>query len=178
MPSRLFLYYNERDMEGTTAEDAGAVIRDGFKSLSKQGVCPETEWPYDIKRFADKPADACYADALNDEALAYLSLSENRYDLLGCLAEGFPFALGITLFESFESDDVAKTGMVPLPTHGENALGGHAVLAVGYDQSRQVYIVRNSWGAGWGDAGYFYLPFDYLHRLGLGSDFWTLRKVE
>ena len=96
----------------------------------------------------------------------------------GCLASGFPFVFGFTVYESFESQEVAKTGMVPMPAAGESVLGGHAVLAVGYDDGHQRFIVRNSWGTGWGMQGYFTMPYAYLTERDLSSDFWTIRLVQ
>ena len=178
MPSRLFVYYNERALEGTVSQDAGAIIRDGMKVVAKQGVCPEAEWPYNVARFKVKPSAKCYTDGAKHLALQYLAVKQTLADMQGCLAAGFPFVFGFSVYESFESDAVAKTGIVPMPKRGEQQLGGHAVLAVGYDCPTQRFIVRNSWGAGWGKQGYFTIPFSYLVNQNLASDFWTLRLVE
>ena len=177
MPSRLFIYYNERVMENTVGSDAGAQIRDGIKSVAKQGVCPESEWPYDIAKFADQPPAQCYTDALNHRVTSYQHVAQLLNQLKGCLADGNPFVFGIAVYASFESDQVAQTGEVPMPAPGEQLLGGHAVLAVGYDDSTQRFTVRNSWGSGWGMSGYFTLPYAYLIDRSLSSDFWTLLTV-
>jgi C1A family cysteine protease len=177
MPSRLFIYYNERVMEGTVASDSGAQIRDGIKSVGAQGVCPESEWPYDIAQFATEPGPQCYADAIKDKAVLYQRLSHNLNQMKGCLASGYPFVFGFTVYDSFESQDVAKTGVAPMPQTGEQTLGGHAVLAVGYDDGQQRFIVRNSWGTGWGMQGYFTLPYAYLIDSNLADDYWTIRLV-
>jgi C1A family cysteine protease len=95
----------------------------------------------------------------------------------GCLAEGYPFAFGMTVYDSFEGDEVAKTGVVQMPSPDEQVVGGHAVLVVGYDDSQQIFIVRNSWGSEWGMGGYFTLPYAYIVNPDLASDFWTLRRV-
>lgn len=171
--SRLFVYYNERAMEGSVNEDSGAQIRDGVKSLVQLGVCPESEWPYDVGRFTQKPTDAAYALAKDHVVTSYHRLL-NIEEMLGCLADGFPFVFGFTVFKTFESDAVRETGVVPMPMHGERNLGGHAVTAVGYDRDSRRFIVRNSWGTGWGQRGYFTMPFEYVERY--GSDFWTIRK--
>lgn len=176
-PSRLFIYYNERVMEGTVASDSGAQIRDGIKSVATQGDCPEPEWPYDINKFADAPPASCYSDALKLKAVQYRSVGQNLRDMRGCLAEGHPFVFGFTVYESFESPDVAQTGDMPMPAAGESVVGGHAVLAVGYDDGKQVFIVRNSWGEGWGDHGYFHMPYAYLLDSGLSDDLWTIHLV-
>lgn len=177
MPSRLFIYYNERAMEGTVNEDSGAQIRDGIKSVAKQGDCPEDLWPYDITKFAVKPSQQCYQQALKFKAVLYQRLSQISNQLKGCLASGYPFVFGFTVYESFESQQVAQTGHAPMPAPTEASIGGHAVMAVGYDDSQNWFIVRNSWGVGWGMKGYFTLPYTYLLDPNLASDFWTIRVV-
>jgi C1A family cysteine protease len=178
VPSRLFIYYGERVIEGTVGTDAGAQIRDGIKVVAKQGVPPETDWPYDIARFADKPPPKAYTDALHDRAVSYSRLTQSLSQLKGCLASGHPFVFGFTVYDSFESQQVAQTGVVPMPAAGESVLGGHAVLAVGYDDTQQRFIVRNSWGTNWGMKGYFTMPYAYLTERNLSSDFWTVRLVK
>jgi len=178
IPSRLFVYYNERDMEGTVNEDAGAIIRDGIKCIAKLGVCPETEWPYIIDKFKVKPTDACYTHAMDHQSLQYMSVEQSLDQMKGCLAAGFPFVFGFTVYESFMSNVVTKTGVMPMPTKKEKARGGHAVTAVGYDDSTRLFTIRNSWGAKWGKGGNFYMPYAYISNTGLAADFWTIRSVE
>lgn len=177
MPSRLFIYYNERVKLGTVDVDSGAMIRDGIKSVAKQGVCAETSWPYDISRFTEKPPEQCYVEAIDNRALAYQRVTRTLGQLKGCLASGYPFVFGFRVYESFESAEVARTGVVPMPKPGEEALGGHAVLAVGYDDETGRFHVRNSWGSDWGDGGYFTMPYAYLTERGLSSDFWAITQV-
>jgi len=177
VPSRLFIYYNERLIEGTVDIDSGAMIRDGIKSVASQGACPESEWPYDIAKFTDKPSAQAYRDAATDRAVSYQSLVQDLNQMRGCLASGYPFIFGFTVYESFESPAVAQTGHAPMPGPNERAVGGHAVMAVGYDDASQTFLVRNSWGAGWGMAGYFTMPYTYLIQPGLASDLWTIRIV-
>ncbi len=177
IPSRLFIYYNERVIEGTVSTDSGAQIRDGIKSVAKQGACPEPDWPYDISKFTVRPPKADFTDALKDRAVSYSRLVQNPNLLKGCLASGYPFVFGFTVYESFESQAVAKSGTVPMPSPGEQTVGGHAVLAVGYDDSAQRFIVRNSWGTGWGTNGYFTMPYAYVTDSNLADDLWTIRLV-
>jgi len=177
VPSRLFIYYNERVIEGTVNSDSGAQIRDGIKTVASQGVCPEPEWPYDIAKFAQKPSAKTYTDAVTDRAISYQSLVQDLNQMKGCLASGYPFVFGFTVYESFETAAVAKSGHAPMPGSGERVIGGHAVMAVGYDDASQWFLVRNSWGIGWGLAGYFTLPYSYLIQPGLASDLWTIRIV-
>jgi len=175
--SRLFVYYNERAMEGTINDDAGAMIRDGVKSLVKLGVCSETKWPYKIARFTSKPSPACYKEASDRQVTSYhriISLHQMRQ----CLAEGYPFVFGFSVYEAFEADEVARTGKLDLPKPSEKQLGGHAVMAVGYDESAKRVLVRNSWGADWGIKGYFTIPYDYISNGNLADDLWTLRAFE
>jgi len=178
IPSRLFIYYCTRVIEDTVNEDSGAILRDGAKTLAKDGACDETEWEYNIRKFAIKPDDNCYEHALTHQALSYWSVQQDLKSLQACLAGGFPIVLGITVFESLESEEVAKSGILNMPKRGEKRLGGHAILMVGYDNDTKRFIMRNSWGEKWGDKGYFTIPFDYVLNPRLASDFWTLRLVE
>jgi C1A family cysteine protease len=178
MPSRLFIYYNERVLDGTPVdEDAGSEIRTGIKTIAKQGVCSEALWPYIIKKFSVKPTDKCYSEALKHRAIKYMRVEQKLESLKACLAEGYPVVFGFNVFESFESDAVAKTGIVPMPAADEKNIGGHAVVLVGYDDEKKWFIVRNSWGVAWGDKGYFYMPYDYVTDNKLCDDFWTVRLV-
>jgi len=177
-PSRLFIYYNERAIEGTVSSDSGAQIRDGIKSIGKQGACHEKLWPYDIAKFKSKPTAACYKDGAANTAILYQRVVQDTMQFKACLAAGFPFVMGFTVYESFESPQVAKTGKVSMPAAGEKVVGGHAVLAVGFDDSAQCLIIRNSWGPGWGLKGYFTMPYAYASSSNLASDFWTVRIVK
>jgi C1A family cysteine protease len=177
MPSRLFIYYNERVKLGTVDVDSGAMIRDGIKSVSKQGVCAETSWPYDISTFTHQPPKACYDEALGNRATSYQRVPRTLGQLKGCLAHGYPIVFGFSVYESFETREVAQTGVVPMPQADEQALGGHAVLAVGYDDASGRFLVRNSWGSGWGQDGYFTMPYAYLTERSLSSDFWAILQV-
>lgn len=175
--SRLFIYYNERAMEGTINEDSGAAIRDGVKSLVNLGVCTEKSWPYNINKFTAKPTAACFKEALKHQVVSYhriLTLQEMKQ----CLAEGYPFVFGFSVYESFESPAVAKTGKLDLPKPKEKQLGGHAIMAAGYDDATKRFLIRNSWGADWGLQGYFTMPYDYAANNNLADDFWTLRTLE
>ncbi len=173
--SRLFVYYNERVIEGTVSQDAGAMLRDGIKTLAKQGVCSEAKWPYVISKFSAKPTRGCYTDGAKHKISSYQRLSTVD-DMRACLAAGFPFVFGFTVYDAFESAAVAKTGTLNMPKKSEKVLGGHAVCAVGYDDTAKRFTVRNSWGTSWGKLGYFTMPYDYLADRNLSDDFWTIRK--
>lgn len=188
-PSRLFIYYNERAMERTVGQDSGAQIRDGIKSVARQGVVPESAWPYDGDPAdsdgswpaghlaARKPDAALYAEAQHAEAVAYDRVPQQADQIKAVLASGMPVVIGFSVYASFESAEVARTGDAPMPTTDEEQLGGHCVLLVGYDDATGRWLCRNSWGTGWGKAGYFTLPYAYLTNRSLSSDFWTVRKV-
>ena len=179
MPSRLFIYYNERAMEGTINEDAGAMIRDGIKTLVDAGVCHEDKWQYDESKFTAKPPCWCYKAAKDNQVLQYLRIAEHTLQgVKEALADGFPVTFGFTLYESMMTDEVARTGLVPVPTATEKPIGGHAVKAVGYDDSKQCLIVKNSWGTNWGLQGYFYLPYWYISTPNAAADFWVIKLVE
>jgi C1A family cysteine protease len=184
VPSRLFVYYNERVIEGSVGQDAGAALRDGMKAIAKLGVCTEDQprkawnWPYDVARFAERPPRPAFAYGLSNQAVVYSRVEQAPSQMKGCLADGFPFVFGFSVYESFESAAVARTGVVPMPGPKEHAVGGHAVLAVGYDDSSQRFIVRNSWGTGWGKAGYCTMPYAYVGDGDLAADLWTVRVME
>ena len=183
MPSRLFLYYNSRVYIHTENSDSGAFLRDVVKSMNKDGVCKEAEWTYDDNsrpgaKFTQKPPATCYQHALTNQILTYQRLQNSLTVLQGCLAEGYPFAFGFSVYESFMSAVVKRTGIMPMPhISTERMIGGHAVLAVGYDNTRQAFLVRNSWGTQWGLAGYFWMPYAYACSR-QASDFWTVRTIE
>jgi C1A family cysteine protease len=177
MPSRLFIYYNERVIERSVEEDSGAQLRDGMKTLANQGVCPEPMWPYVLSQFATKPTPECYAEAKKHLGVTYMRVAQDVPEMRGCVAAGYPFIFGFTVYESFESDAVARTGTIPMPESEERTLGGHAMLVVGYDNPKRLFLVRNSWGAGWGKKGYGTMPYAYFTSTDLSADFWTLRAV-
>ena len=177
-PSRLFIYYNERALENTIASDSGAALRDGIKTVAGQGACPETMWPYVEQKFADRPPAQCFKIGKTHPAVNYSRIDQEAVLLKSCLAAGYPFVFGFTVYESFEGDAVAHSGVVNLPDPSETSLGGHAVMAVGYDDPSSRFLVRNSWGPQWGMGGYFTIPYAYLTDDDLSDDFWTIRVVK
>lgn len=173
-PSRLFIYYNERSIEGTVNSDSGAMIRDGMKSIAKQGVCDEALWPYIVNKFKAKPNLKCYQDALSKMIHKYENVPQTQTGIMSALAQNKPVIFGTAIYESFETSLVANTGMVPYPSKSERLLGGHALCIVGYLSDKQLFIVRNSWGSSWGDKGYCYFPFNYILNPKLTSDIWCI----
>ena len=178
-PSELFVYYNERLIEGSTGQDAGAYLRDGAKAINTYGVAPEKDWPYDINKFANKPSNKSYLDARKDRAVQYARVQQQIDIMKTCLAQGNPFVIGFTVYDSFMTDAVAANGIVPMPDFTtESVQGGHAVCVVGYDDSNSWWIVRNSWSDQWGDKGYFYMPYQYFTDNNLADDLWTFTLVK
>lgn len=177
--SRLFTYYNERVIEGTVNEDAGAEIRDGIKTLAQLGVCSEKKHPYLISKFTKKPNKTSYTEALRFKALEYVRLNNaDLYQLVDCLAKGFPIVFGFAVYESFESRKVETTGIVPMPRPTESLLGGHCVYAIDYDFEMGGFWCVNSWGKGWGVGGQFFMPTPYITNPNLADDFWTIRMIK
>jgi C1A family cysteine protease len=176
--SRLFVYYNERSFEGTVNQDAGALISDGIKSLYTYGICTETTWPYQAYRFANKPSDDAYTEAATRKISAYARVNRDNgiEGIKQVLASGYPIVFGFMVYDAFESEEVAQTGILNMPTTSEKCQGGHAVLMVGYDDATQRVIVRNSWGNRWGQGGYFTMPYEYIINRNLTSDMWTITK--
>lgn len=177
VPSRLFIYYNGRVLEHTVNSDSGLQIRDGIKAVAQWGDCPETSWPYDVTKFKSKPGKSVYKTAYKTHAIQYSSVDRSLPQIKSVLANGFPIVIGISVYESFESDEVAKTGIVPMPTANEQLIGGHCVCLVGFNDSTQRFIARNSWGPEWADHGYFYLPYNYIMNSDLSDDFWEITFV-
>jgi len=177
MFSRLFLYYNTRAIEGTVNFDSGAYIRDTVKSFVKTGCCPETVWPYIINKFKKKPNQQSYNQAKPHMATVYSRIN-GLANMKACLASGYPFVYGFNVYESFLSQQVANTGIVPMPAPGESLMGGHAGLAVGYDDVSQRFTIQNSWGTGWGQNGFYTIPYAYLSNTNLASDFWVINRTK
>jgi C1A family cysteine protease len=175
--SRLQLYYDERSSEGTVRQDAGAEIRDGIKCAGKIGVGREALWPYQVAKFRSKPPAKVYADAVQFEALSYERVAVGADAIKAALASGFAVVIGVTLYESFESQAVERGGVVPMPVKGEAVAGGHCMYVVGYGQRPGAFTVRNSWGASWGDKGDCYMPEAYLGSTHYGSDYWVIKTA-
>jgi len=175
--SRLFIYYQERVYEGTVRYDSGAYIRSGIKAVSSVGVPLESLWPYDARKFAHKPSPAAYNNAATRKVLTYHRCADFAA-VKNALKLGYPVVVGFDVYESFESDNVAITGIMPFPNiRREQSLGGHAVTLVGYDDSTQRFIARNSWGTGWGDRGYFYMPYRVIQDTTMSDDFWIITSI-
>jgi len=184
-PSELFLYYNERDMEGTVNSDAGAFIRDGIKSLNTLGVCDSAYWPYCEDKLTWKPSSGAYSNALKNKAIQYQRVFNTRPELIRlALSEGLAVVIGFSVYQSFMT--IGTTGIMPMPARDpktgqiiEQLLGGHAVVVVGYLQinGKNYYICRNSWTSWWGDKGYFYMPEEFIKDGNMCSDCWAMNLI-
>jgi C1A family cysteine protease len=178
-PSRLYLYWNTRvNVESSPAgEDTGVCIRDVCKAVRAYHACDETVWPYDVAKFSVAPPLTAYRSAALHCALSYAYVPQTLDAMRRTLAGGLPIMVGLQLYDSFESQAVALTGVVPMPAlrgaQPEQCLGGHAVLVCGYDDATETFLVMNSWGTGWGQAGFFCIPYAYVLDPALASDFWV-----
>lgn len=168
------VYYNAR---GGTATDDGVDNRTMLSSLNKYGFCDEALWPYVISQFADKPPDVAYTAAVPNQIKSYATVAQDLTSLKSCLASGFPFLFGFTVYESFETRAVDASGDVPMPSASESVLGGHDVVIYGYDDTRQVFLFRNSWGTSWGNQGDGTFPYAYATDVNLSGDFWVINAV-
>jgi len=190
MPSRLFIYYNERKIEGTVNQDSGAQIYDGVSALQRYGVCSEEQLPYDARKFTREPSANLYKIASQCQLktcykLAIAGIMSDHAK--AALNSGFPIVMGFKVYESFETVAVANTGIMPIPKPSEKLLGGHCVVIVGYDDKKNAFLVRNSWGTGWGcrsdgnvlgtkPRGYFWMPYSFVNSPEC-CDFWVLSSV-
>jgi C1A family cysteine protease len=188
VPSCLFLYYNERQVESTIPNDSGANLRDGMKTLAQIGICPESDWPYVPtpapyeggpfpvgSKPVTQPPQSAYDDAANYTITSYQALQQSLSQLQSALVSGFPFVFGFSVFASWANTD---STVVPLPNDSDSQVGGHAVLAVGFDNSTALFKFRNSWGTEVGEQGYFYIPYSYVIDPNLASDFWVINAVK
>ena len=174
-PSRLFLYFNERVYDRVVPQNVPVSLRDAYKVAARLGVCPEPLWPYRIRQYARRPSHGCYRLARQSRLAGYYRLHRELDDFRSCLADGHPFALGVSVYPSLRTARVHRTGLIPMPARHERLIGGHAILIVGYNDATERFIVRNSWGNQWGQQGYGQLPYEYLMHTSLAWDFWTCR---
>lgn len=175
-PSPLFVYYFTRQMEGTVEVDAGCTLRNGMKVVNNMGACLEELWPYKVTKFREHPVQDAVTDALLYQVIQYERLPQDLTTMKQCLFDRHPFVFGFAVYDSFYQVD--SNGQMSLPSQSENMLGGHAVCAVGYDDEKQIIMVRNSWGKKWGAEGYFAMPYSYITDRNLAADFWTMKLVE
>jgi C1A family cysteine protease len=174
--SRLLIYYYSRLLMGTVQQDSGVNNRDMLKALNQYGFCDESLWPYDTIRFTSQPPAEAVKAAAPNKIQSYAVVNQTLGGVKGCLASGFPFLFGFTVYESFESQEVANTGIVPMPQRSERSVGGHDVVICGYDDITQRFKFKNSWGS-WGMGGFGYFPYAYVLDPNLSGDFWVVNAI-
>jgi C1A family cysteine protease len=170
-PSRLQIYHDARALEHSVNSDNGCFGRDAIKVLTKTGTADESLWPYTIAKFKKKPPKSFYAVAKSHKVATYEAIPQSALLLKAALAKGYPVSCAIGLHESFMSAAVAASGIVPMPTVGDSEVGWHEVCLIGYTET--TFLVRNSWGASWGDQGNFHIPLEYILDPARAADFFT-----
>jgi len=175
IPSRLFIYYNERLLEGTQNEDSGAMIRDGVKVCNTTGFPPESIWPYEESKVNAAPIPLAYNVAVQHKVKVYKKINQSLLDLRTVLASGFPIIFGFQVYSNI--NETETTGILTMPSSNDTLEGGHAVLAIGYSDETKRFKVRNSWGDEWANNGYFEMPYEYLLSPELCQDFWTINLI-
>lgn len=202
-PSRLCWYYLTREMQGTQRADAGASFREALKVVNDEGVCDEVDWPFDATCVTVAPEWATYESTPRSRPIRYRRVPQTLEALKYCLTHELPVACGLSVYTSFESSVTRRTGQVALPACAQDLadvpvgpakdegngnastapnadddddahLGGHAVVLVGYDDTEQQFIIRNSQGASWGANGYGFVPYSYVLNPLLARDFWVV----
>lgn len=177
MPSRLFMYYNEREREGSADTDGGAMIRDGIKVCNINGIVDESAWPFDLSKILVKPTQEVYDAALSNRIHFYAAVDLGKLDQIKlALSHKLPVVFGFSVFDYFESSSMANNGILNMPKIKERFLGGHCVAIIGYDDSRGMFLIRNSWGTGWNHKmrGNFWMSYEYMES-NLVSDGWVIR---
>ena len=179
-PSRLFEYYNARLLQGWQNEDSGAYIRDGFKALNKYGLAHEDLWPYQdtLSALVKKPTENVYQDGLKNLAIKYATVPQNIQAIKETLISGAAISFGFNVYSSFWGSWSNTTGIMPIPKRGEYFEGGHAITAIGFDDSIQCFLIQNSWGTSWGKDGYFWMPYSFVINQNECDDFWCIEEIK
>jgi C1A family cysteine protease len=176
--SVFFLYYNTRTIANVSTNSNNQVhLSDVVTAIEKYGICSENLWPSDPSNetFTETPTLLCYEEAkINNSKLAFKTLNNTLVEMKRAISNGLPFMVSLDIYASFYSDEVKNTGIVPMPVPGDYFVSDHSVVCVGYDDNRQLFIMRNSIGTEWGDKGYFYIPYDYLTSSTLSFDMWII----
>ena len=174
-PSRMFLYYQGRKIEGTTNVDHGAQIRNVIKGAVIYGAPPESEWDFQTLHLTEDAPTSVYTDAAKHRVVQYQSVACAKMDLLTALSEGYPIVFGFLVTSYFETPEMAKLGFLPSPGDSFQWVGGHCVVICGYNPDKKAFWVRNSWGPTWGIGGYFWMNEDYVLNPKWCHDFWIIQ---
>lgn len=175
-PSRLFAYYNARD-DASKGEDSGASIRDVIKGLNKYGLCKEETWPYIESKFAEKPSVEAFTEAEKHQTIEYYRIYPvTKEAIMDAIYNGYAVVYGQILYESFMSEGVARTGLVPYPKCFEDQIGGHCKCIMDYE--KEGVFELNSWGKGWGSDGGCLIPWKYVLDKDKSFDFWVIKLTE
>lgn len=186
VPSARFPYWNAREIEGTTLDDSGAQIRSAVKAVVKKGVCSDWLCRYSVDGYASRPSFLAYWGAACNLISAYERVDNSRLSHLKlCIDNQLPIAFGFAVYETFEieNEGIAKDGLMRMPSATEVLVGRHAVWAIGYDDEKDIrgqrggFLIRNSWGLDWGEAGNFWIPYSLITDKTFAADFWVLRGI-
>lgn len=175
--SPLFIYFNGRQLEGTTNRDNGLMIRDGIKAVAKWGACPERSWPYAVNKFRTQPNAGAYSAAKRDQAITYYRVDNTSLsEMQKALASGYPIIVGATVYRGIYDLDT-NNPLLPMPGANESPIGGHCFILCGYDNAKKSFLAQNSWGTSWGANGFFTVPYAYITDDNITSDCWVITKT-
>jgi C1A family cysteine protease len=175
-PSRLFMYYNAREASGEAGTDSGTTMRNAIKAAAKLGACSESLWPYDPATVLQKPQQACY-DHADVRTIIYERIDRNIEHLHAALAQNSPFVFAISAYPGAFTQ-ASTTGELKIPAAGDECMGGHALIALGYDVARKAFLARNSLGATFARNGFFWVDDAYFTDPKLSYDFWSIRGID
>lgn len=175
-PSRLFIWFNTRSLQKNQLKNVGASMRDAVHSVIKFGVCRESSWPYILDQFDDTPPSQCFLEASQWKIELYARVHQDEKQIEAALQSKFPIIFGMRIFQSFFQ--TRTTGIVQHPPPNDRFVGGHAMVIVGCDPIRRLFIVRNSWGNTWGNNGHCFIPYDLILDKKTSYDFWLLKDLE
>ena len=176
LPSRLFVYYNARKMEGCESQDSGCIIRDAFKSINKEGLSQEKYCKYNETRFAKKPSLVAYSSGRKHQSITYASVDQNIDVIKKTIFAGYLVSFGTNVYRSIMEAYWFSSGIMPTTNLGQS-IGGHAITIVGWDDSIKCFEIQNSWGSNWCKNGKFFIPYEWIISQEC-SDFWTITKTE
>jgi C1A family cysteine protease len=173
--SRLQLYFCARAYEKLSlTKDTGLNILGALQTVKSYGISSETYWPYIIANFAKLAPSESFTQLYTLNNYSYASVIQDIAHIKECLVLNLPVIIGVKVYDSFESNNASKTGIIPTPSSNENLLGGHCIILVGYNDDVGYFQFQNSWGTNWGDKGYGYLPYNYVTDTNLTSDLYVV----